>query len=220
MFKRLGLLLILTTTLILPLTVQADVVDIGQKSVVYCVQIENIRNYPDYVFVLYPVVLQGIMVIEPGECTGFYKFGEPSIFAVKKSLFDEDQIALDQEKNVTPKNLIPSGIKVQRYTKPVLRNDPLEEVHDVFEIKSISDTELKLVPSKVVYIYEDGGREERPFEFTYAHPTGEKVNYHHPEPARSGDSPWWMERFWHIVVPVAAVVVMGVVILIQHRKKK
>jgi hypothetical protein len=199
--------------LLLGFSVFSDVVEPGMKSVDYCFQVENVSDFPDYVFVAYfqePV--GGHAVIGAGKCVSFYKFGNPKIYAIKKSDFNTNAIGKDrdQEKDYFTNNpkLIPSELTI-RSVGNVKVSNPLEKVVDVIKIVSLSETKLVLIKSKVFYTYTNGTIEERPY----------LDQNQRPEPSKMAVLPLDGSQIWGLLLSILSLLSIGI-IFIRRRLRK
>lgn len=217
--KKLFIFLGLALILLIPSIVSADILEPGMKEVDYCFQLENIKNYPEYVFLSYfqePV--GGHKVINQGDCVSFYKFSNPTIYAIKRSNFNENEIGStdEEEKNYFQNNkeLIASGLNIKSIGS-VKENDPRQEVIDVYKIDSLDSTSLKISPLKVIYKYTDGTSEEK----IYQSQPNSTATPQRPESSRKTSLPYWFSIIWYIALPLVALIII-IAILISRRKKK
>ena len=124
-------------------------------------------DYSDYVFIVHGKLVTHYQVIDPGECFKFYKFDSPSIYAIKKSDFDETKIEAWRyfpDKNIESEpTAIRSNITLESYDT-VAGTDPLEKVVTVLKIVSLSETGFEIKKSKIIYSYIDGSSEEKIFQ--------------------------------------------------------
>jgi len=73
-------------------SVTADELMLSEKPVEYCASLNNIDNFPDYVFLFFSKTPIGrnYQVMKQDECIKFYyKIGSTKLFAIKKNKFDE-----------------------------------------------------------------------------------------------------------------------------------
>jgi hypothetical protein len=154
-------------TLFLVSAVNADMMPAGHKSVRYTFEVENIADYPDYVFILYGEIgARGI--IEPNQEVHFYKHSSPYIYAINKK--DFDFVTFEQLKEgdykvlanyfETNPDLIKSDLQLTNYGL-VSEFDPLDKAKDFLKIKFLDENNLLIVKDKIIYTYEDGTSEEK-----------------------------------------------------------
>jgi hypothetical protein len=217
--KKLLIFLGLTLTFLIPSIVSADILEPGMKEIDYCFQVENIKDYPEYVFLSYfqePV--GGHKVINQGDCVSFYKFSNPTIYAIKKSDFNENEIGStdEEEKNYfqNNKNLIASGLSIKSVGS-VKISDPRQEVIDVYKIESLDSTSLKIIPLKVIYKYTDGTSEEK----IYPSQPSSTETPKRPEPSNKTSILRWFSIIWYLILPLIALIII-IAILIYRRTKK
>ncbi|MCX6811470.1 MAG: hypothetical protein NT039_02140 [Candidatus Berkelbacteria bacterium] len=219
MMKKLFIFLGLALTFLVPSIVSADILEPGMKEIDYCFQVENIKDYSEYVFLSYfqePV--GGHKVINQGDCVSFYKFSNPTIYAIKKGDFNENEIGStdEQEKNYFQNNkkLIASGLSIKSIGS-VKENDPRQKVVDVYKIESLDSALLKIFPLKVIYTYTDGTSEEKIYQ---SQPNSTETPKR-PEPSKKTFLPYWFSIIWYIVLPLIALIII-IAILIYRRTKK
>lgn len=198
---------------VFPQAVSADIIPTGYKGVGYCFEISNIENYLDYTFIAYfQEPMGGHKVITKDECVSFYKFSNPTIYAIKNSDFNEADIGSEYENEKTyfssNPNLLSSDIEIKSIST-IPDNDPRNKIVDVLEITSLSENNFALAKSKVVYTYTDGTTEEK----TY---TNQNTR---PEASRQPILPWWFAKLWYIIIPLIAVLIFVAILLIRKFRK-
>ena len=193
--------------------VSADLIVPGTKSISYCFKISNVDEYPDYTFIVYfrnPV--GGYEIIEQDECISFYKFSNPKIYAIKTSDFNEKDIGtndieeMDYFENNT--KLIPSEIEIHSLSAVSL-NDPVDGIADILEIISLDEDNLEIKYSKVQYTYFDKSTEELMYQ----------EDDIRPEPQEKSIYPMFFWRFWYLILPLLAAVIIGLIVLIRKQKQ-
>ena len=192
---------------VFPQAVSADLIIPGTKSVNWCYEISNINDYSDYVFVSNEERVTGHKVINQGDCFGFYKNGLTSIYSIPKSEFNVSELNREFFEGNNPK-LIKSNIQLNAFGS-VQENDPLQKVVITLDIQSLSENNFNIQKSKVTYTYTDGTTEEKVFQ-------SQEIM---PEPSKTAILPWWFAKFWHIILPIVALVLIGIVLLIRRLKK-
>lgn len=192
---------------VFPQAVSADLIIPGTKSVNWCYEISNINNYPNYVFVFNEERVTGHKVINQGDCFSFYKIGLTSIYAIPKAKFDESELSGEFFEENNPK-LIKSNIQLNAFGS-VQENDPLQKAVITLDIKSLSESSFDIQKSKVTYTYTDGTSEEKVFQ------SQEII----PEPSETAFMPWWFAKFWYIILPIVAIVLIGIILLVRRLKK-
>ncbi|MFH1174390.1 MAG: hypothetical protein V1725_04610 [archaeon] len=191
--KSLVLLIMIT---LLSTAVFADVIMPNQKSVSYCFTIDNMAEYPDYVFIMVDDTGLGVgaggspYVIPQGECVRFYKFRTPSVFAMPTAAYNEELTGALQ-----------SGLLLQ-YTSATNKDDPLKSRQDILHIDSLSADSFVLSKKSVLYTYEDGSTETLPYTTDMP-----------PTPTKSA----WHAGIWYAVPVLAAI---GIILVLLLRKKK
>jgi hypothetical protein len=163
--------------------------------------------------------MEGYNVIENGECVSFYKYNVPVIYAINKSLFDEKPLAdiMNSENRsklseyfASDGNFIPSDVSI----KPVSTlpdTDPTSKVVDVLEITSLAGNKLEIEKSKVVYTYDDGTSDEKPY-------INQDVR---PASSRQPIIPVNSYQILYLIVPAAALIIItGILVFRRTRRKK
>lgn len=209
-----GLLLVFA---LLASPVMADMIPAGYKPVSYCFTIENQADYPNYILVLYGEPLVHGEVIPANDCIPFYKFAQPAIYAIPKSIFDESK--LTQLKGEYSQNnqrpfetyfqnnptIKKSNLNLENYGL-TSKYDPLTAAKDVLRIVTLDDQSFIIQKEKVTYTYEDGSTEEQ----TYFDQTSFPV-----PPSQTGFLPWWTDGaliFGGLLLSLAAAITIIVII--------
>jgi len=173
---RTVILLLLIGLVIAPAA--ADVIPPGQKTVSSCFEIGNTGEYPDYLFIAFPLSMSGgYAVMKPGDCVSFYKFASPSLYAVKRDAFNETAAGeggqISSNYFSSDPGVIPSGIAI-RGSATVAENSPVKSISTIYTITSVNPTRLGIIPARERYTYTDGRTEEKPLlpEETTVAPAG------------------------------------------------
>jgi hypothetical protein len=184
----------------------ADVIDPGMKDVKIYYQVSNIQNYPDYVFLIHGNPSPSLEIINSNEFT-FYKFSTVSIYAISKTNFNENELKNMNESKAqnfikTQPNIIKSDIILQKSSKTVNINNPLEKILITLNINSIDNETMNVTKSKVTYTYNDGSVQEETF----------KDQNSIPEPSKNSTS-LGNDNVFYIVLPLIAILALGVIII-------
>ena len=198
------LMLIYLIGLIFNPLVNADIIDpySNEKIIMTSYKIDNLNMYDDYEFFLYGNIV-GYQKIIANKSISFYKFGYPSIYAVKLNEFLE--ISIDNYENIPDgllenySSVIKSNIALTSIYGKVPKNDPLKSVHIILTIISIDENCLNINKSKIIFSYTDGTTEEKSIN----------LQYKLPEPSRSAVLPYWFESLWFIWIPIFALIGIG-----------
>ena len=192
---------------IFPQAVSADLIIPGTKSVDWCYEISNINDYPNYIFVFNEELLTGHRIINQGDCFNFYKNGLTSIYAIKKTEFNENELnrKFFEENN---SKLIKSNIQLNAFGS-VQENDSLQKAVITLDILSLSKNNFDIQKSKITYIYTDGTSREKIFQ------SQETI----PESSKTAILLWWFVKLWYVILPIVAIVLIGIIFLIRRLKK-
>lgn len=134
----------------------ADVIEPGMKNIIFNYEVSNIQNYPDYVFLFHGTPSPPYEIINSSEFS-FYKLSKVSIYAIKKSDFNENEL-----KNMDSQDLenffkndprvIMSNIELQGSYKSVDITNPLEKALVVLNITSLNGNKMEIKKAKVIHI--------------------------------------------------------------------
>lgn len=185
----------------------ADIIEPGMKEVKFHYTISNIDKYPDYVFLIHGTPSPTYEIINSSEFS-FYKLSTVSVYAIKKTNFNETELSGSANFDSYFKNnpdIIKSNIKLDGSYKQVNINDPLEKAHVILDITSINGSTMEINKSKVIFTYTDGTSQEERF----------KNQNTTPEPSNKSNLAL---ELWYIVIPILAII--AIVIIIISRKFK
>jgi len=119
-------------------TVHADVIPMGEHSVSHRLFIDNIDEYEEYQFFIFPThvtndISEGIALMDSDEIPGSYKLADTHLYAVKKS---------DME-GKTPEEYFPLALKSEQWLGRISTlpdNDPTTEIETHYEVKIENET--------------------------------------------------------------------------------
>lgn len=217
------IILILAIVLVSLQGLRSDVLPDGKKKISFSFIVTNIVDYPDYVFLAYPVNQSGgkprieYRELKQDKSLGLAcRFGNPVIYAIKKDLFnpaDLDVSGIKDEKSQLDKldsfftgnkNLIPS-IKITCSTYAE-RDAKYHYVQDEYRIENIKSDTLVLMQGKTIYKDRNGNiidTEENIFK-----PEGDLL-----PPAKK------YATYLYFVLPVLAFVAVVSIVVIRKMKK-
>lgn len=206
-----GLIIFLTGIFLNPFA-SADLIDpySGEKSIMLSYRISNMEMYDTYMFFLYGNII-GYQNLSLNQTISFYKFEQPSIYAVHVSEFTETKI-LDNESMMNEffKNsskVIKSNIKLSAIYGMLPKNHPLKSAQIILTITSIDKNSLNIKKSKIIFKYSDGTTEEKQIISQNTL----------PQPSRSALLPYWFESLWFIWIPSFAGI--GITSILMYRKR-
>lgn len=167
------LLIALMVLLLFTTGVTADILDPSRKYVYYCFTIENQDQYSDYTFILQGQLFTN-KILKTGECITFYKYDTTKILAIKTVNFNQTEFEMlsdlhNQEEanrliNYFENNpyLLKSDLQLNIY--PSLPKDAvLKQAKDILKIENINENNFIIKKEKIVYTYDDGSVEEKPY---------------------------------------------------------
>lgn len=184
--------------------VSADVIDPGQKEVALYYQITNINSYTNYVFLLHGNPSPSFMVLDSTDFN-FYKLSTASIYAVKKSYFNQTKLEKMTSKQLdnyftNNTNVIASNIKLKGGYGSVNLTNSLNKVVIQLEITSLNQNNLEIKKTRAKYFYTDGSTKTADFIDQNTIPT-----------PNTSFTP--MDIIWYFFVPLIAVVAILLVML-------
>ncbi len=187
--------------------VAADLIITGTKQISWCYEIPNIGDYQNYIFVYNDQTLSQHGIINSDDCFSFYKYGLTSVYAIKKTEFNQKELNQDffSENN---SKLIKANLVLNAYGI-VQENDPLQKAIITLKIISLNEDKLEIQKSKITYTYTDGTSEEKYFQ------TQEII----PKPSKTTILPWWFAKFWYVIIPLMAAMLIGIIIFLKRLKK-
>lgn len=240
MGKKLIILLSLIT-LIIPAIASADVISIGEKRIGHCIKIENINAYSDYTFIANFNLGESNYAYIPinanskNQCVGFPYYSDlRKIYAIKTSDFNRANLEINEnDGEIVKERWVGEGVNREWLEAPsykpfvallttspyynlgikhiitVSENDPREGIADILKITTLSDNNLIITKSKVIYTYTDGTSEEKVYQ-------NQDIR---PEPSRKPVMPWWIGKFWYIILPIIALLAIITIIIIRKVRK-
>lgn len=204
------LVVLIISILILSVTspvVFADVIEPGMKEIKFYYTVSNIDKYPDYVFLIHGTPSPAYEIINSSEFS-FYKLSTVSIYAIKKSSFNEIELSSNTNLDNYFKNnpdIIKSNVELDGSYKQVSINDPLEKAHVILDITSINGSKVEINKSKVIFTYTDSTSQEETF----------KNQNRTPEPSNKSNLAL---ELWYLVIPVLAVIAIAIIIISRKFK--
>jgi hypothetical protein len=165
----------------------ADVIEPGMKEVKLYYTISNINKYPDYIFLIHGTPSPSYEIINSSEFS-FYKLSTVSIYAIKKSNFNETELSSNAHFYNYFKNnpdIIRSNIKLDGSYKQVNINDPLEKACVLLDINSINGSTMEI---------------------------NQNIT---PEPSNKSNLAL---ELWYIVIPVLAIIAIVIIIISRKFK--
>ncbi|MBZ0202559.1 MAG: hypothetical protein K8I03_06040 [Ignavibacteria bacterium] len=202
---------------------RSDLLPEGKKKISFSFVITNIGDYPEYVFLAYPVnqsrgrPMIEFTKLEHGKATGLAcRYGNPVIYAIKKDLFnpaDLDISGIEDEKSQLKKldsfftgnnNLIPS-LKIT-CSSLADRDAKYHYVQDEYQIQSIKTDTMIIDRGETIYKDRSGNKinsEESPLK-----PEGDLLP---PTKKYTG--------YLYFALPVLAIIAVVSLVVIKKMKK-
>lgn len=114
----------------------------------------------------------------------------------------------DEFMNFFGGNLVKSNLQISAFGL-VQENDPLQKAVIILNIASLTENNLNIQKSKVTYTYTDGTSEEKVFQ-------SQEIM---PKPSKTAILPWWFAKFWYVILPIVAIILIGIILLLRRLKK-
>jgi len=137
----------------------ADIIPVGQKSIPYCVKIQNADSFPNVVFylVVKPISTPALDIVEikSADCLSKgYKFNSSKIFAFNKSYLGAKEINNIDFSN--DKNALLTNISIPALTFQYVPYDTqVKDILEYYRILGFTDTSAVIYLSKRVTTYND-----------------------------------------------------------------
>lgn len=128
----------------------------------YCFEILNVSAFNEYVVIFQGQIESNIRRVQRGDCIAFTYNAEPKLHAIKKELFDKD----DMQANLNNPSLITSAFTFNHPLKeePYQFPDSVQLIRDTFSISSLDESGLVIEGESVEYTYFEGEPEIREYE--------------------------------------------------------
>jgi hypothetical protein len=155
------LVLVLVLLFVFSLTpVYGDVVEPGKKIVPLYYVLENINDYPGYVFLLHGSPSPDYQILNSSPFT-FYKFSVTSIYAVNRSDFNLRELQ-DMDSNQldayfgNDSRVLNANLQLESVYQTVSETNPLENATIMLNLVSLDDNGLKIEKSRIIFYYNTG----------------------------------------------------------------
>ncbi|MDO9044077.1 MAG: hypothetical protein Q7U35_02095 [Methanobacteriaceae archaeon] len=207
MTKKYLIVFLIAALLFIP-TAFADVIQPGEKAINFDYQLTNIKDYPDYVFILHGMPSPTMEILSSSEFS-FYKFSTCSIYAIKKTDFNKINMSKMNDTEVetflmNDSLVARSNLELEGQYGSVTIDNPLEGALVLLRINSIQGNNLEIQKTKIVYGYSDGKKTEKTFQ----------SQNQTPEPPNSQNS--LTNYIYYLVVPIIAAIIL--IYIIAKRK--
>ena len=185
--------------------VYGDVLEPGKKNVPIYYELENIDDYPGYVFLLHGNPSPDFQILNSSPFT-FYKFSVASIYAVNQSQFNREVLKSMDSNQLdayfqNDSRVLNSNLKLEAIYDTVSDTNPLENATIKLKVVALDEDGLEIVKDRVVFGYHDGQTEEESFldqNTTPAAPTNQE------------------DQYWYYLVPILAAVAILLVLLYRR----
>lgn len=204
---------------VLPSVVFADAIADGKKIPESCFKVENVADFPDYVFLAYYSPNESgpneptLTVMTPNKCISAYIFPAPTLYALTQEDYAaadlSDPASLVEQEDVLIKATtgLPSG------RGQIDEDDPRERIIYVYTIKEVNDQGITLEQSDELGFDSDGKpiKGASPSPSSIASPRSQTV---------SAKGVRWIEDNWSVALPVAGSIIIGLIIVINIARKR
>ena len=200
-----------------PSLAEADVILEGKKALSYCVKLENVADYSEYMFVLYEggPLDPSYQVFTPNNCLSFYEASSPKIYAIAKTTFDPNVIGDDVKGYFEEGEDVILAEAVVSDKGQVDEEDSRERIVALYEIQSVDDSAVT-VRLKAEQAFDADGRllaTGTPSPSTTASVSPR------PQPDSAKGLRWFQDN-WSVALPVAGSIVIGLIIVINIARKR
>lgn len=199
------LVMVLVLVFVLSLTpVYGDVLEPGQKTVPIYYVLENMNQYPGYVFLLHGDPSPDFMILNSSPFT-FYKFSVASIYAVDKSQFNpEELMALNttQVEGFFQNNtrLLRSNHQLRSIYGTVKDTNPLDNATIMLKVVALDEDGLEIRKDRIIFGYHDGQSLSRSFVEQNSTPAS----------PRDDDN-----LYWYYLLPILAA--LAIILILLYR---
>jgi hypothetical protein len=185
--------------------VYGDVVEPGKKTVPIYYVLENINDYPGYVFLLHGNPSPDFQILNSSPFT-FYKFSTASIYAVNQSDFNLEVLQVMDSSQLdtyfqNDSRVLNSNLQLEAIYDTVSDTSPLENATILLKVVFLDDNSLKIEKDRVVFGYIDGQTEEKSYVDQNTTPSA---------PPLDGN------LYWYYLVPILAAVAILLVLLYRR----
>ena len=201
--KVLGLVLVLFFVSSLT-TVYGDVLEPGKKTVPIYYVLENINDYPDYVFLLHGNPSPDFQILNSSPFT-FYKFSVASIY-VNQSQFQPAELMAMNSNQLdnyfqNDSRVLNANLQLESIYRTVSDTDPLENATIMLKVVSLDDNGLEIKKDRIIFGYNDGQSEEK--SYVEQNTTPEAPT----EP---------LNLYWYYLRPILAAVIILIILLYRR----
>jgi len=185
--------------------VYGDVLEPGKKTVPIYYVLENINDYSGYVFLLHGNPSPDLQILNSSPFT-FYKFSVASIYAVKESDFNLEELKSRDSRQLdayfqNDSRVLNSNLKLEAIYDTVSDTNPLENATIILRVRSLDENGLKIVKDRIVFGYQDGQTEKKNYVDENTTPEA---------PPREGN------LYWYYLVPILAAVAILFILLYRR----
>ena len=143
--------------------IHADIIPIGQKTIGYCVKIQNADSFPDVSIILVVKPISNTNYehkeIKSSDCLNMgYKFNNSSIYSINKTYLNKKGIdAIDY---FNDKNALLTNISVPALTFQIVQEDsPVKSISEFYRVLGFNDTSTIIYLCKRISLYNDDHRD-------------------------------------------------------------
>jgi hypothetical protein len=167
--------------------------------------LENINDYPGYVFLLHGNPSPDFQVLNASPFT-FYKFSVTSIYAVNQSGFNQAELLAMNTPELdsffqNDSRVLNANLQLEAIYSTVSDTNPLENATIMLKVVSLDDTGLEIEKDRIIFGYQDGQTEEEGYVNQNTTPEAPPVEGN---------------LYWYYLLPILAGVAILVILLYRR----
>jgi hypothetical protein len=186
--------------------VYGDVLEPGQKTVPIYYVLENINDYPGYVFLLHGNPTPDFQILNASPFT-FYKFSVASIYAVEESQFNQAEFSAMNTNQLdsyfqNDSLVLNANLQLESLYSTVSETNPLENATIMLKVVALDESGLKIEKNRIIFGYQDGQTVEESYVDQDTTPQA--------PPAESGN------LYWYYLLPILAGLTILIILLYRR----
>lgn len=185
--------------------VYGDVLEPGQKTVPIYYVLENMNEYPGYVFLLHGNPSPDFQILNSSPFT-FYKFSVASIYAVNESQFNQAELLAMNTNQLdrffqNDSQVLNANLQLESIYNTVSDTNPLENATIMLKVVALDVSGLEIEKDRILFGYQDGQTEEKSYLDQNTTPEA---------PPAEGN------LYWYYLLPILAAVAILIVLLYRR----